>query len=183
MDLDNLGKAKDPFAVEADEPDDAAPAKDLIHIRVQQRNGRKCITTVQGLNQELDMKKIVKAIKKVRAALEEQQQLPCSRSRSRRAPPCAVAVRVLVCCESVSFSLCRFCAAAMRACECAPLNPPRCPPSCRAAQAHSCNGTIVEDDDMGQVMQFSGDQREAIANFLIENELAAKGDIKKHGTG
>mmetsp|Transcript_24099 Transcript_24099/g.64650 ORF Transcript_24099/g.64650 Transcript_24099/m.64650 type:complete len:114 (+) Transcript_24099:274-615(+) len=113
MDLDNLGKAKDPFAVEADEPDDAAPAKDLIHIRVQQRNGRKCITTVQGLNQELDMKKIVKAIKK----------------------------------------------------------------------AHSCNGTIVEDDDMGQVMQFSGDQREAIANFLIENELAAKGDIKKHGTG
>lgn len=35
-----------------------------MHIRVQQRNGRKCITTVQGLNAELDMKKIVKAIKK-----------------------------------------------------------------------------------------------------------------------
>ena len=32
----------------------------LIHIRVQQRNGRKCITTIQGLNAEIDMKKVLK---------------------------------------------------------------------------------------------------------------------------
>ena len=35
-----------------------------IHIRVQQRNGRKCITTVQGLADDLDIKKLAKALKK-----------------------------------------------------------------------------------------------------------------------
>ncbi|CAE7860741.1 SUI1 [Symbiodinium sp. KB8] len=35
-----------------------------VHIRVQQRNGRKCITTVQGLDSDLDLKRILKAIKK-----------------------------------------------------------------------------------------------------------------------
>jgi len=86
---------------------------DLIHIRVQQRNGRKCITTCQGLNDQLDLKKILKAIKKV----------------------------------------------------------------------HCCNGCIVEDEEMGQVLQFQGDQRDAVMTFLVENELAEKGKIKKHGHG
>ncbi|KAL1512196.1 hypothetical protein AB1Y20_005460 [Prymnesium parvum] len=115
MDLEDLRKGnKDPFAAGLDGDDEEATvSKDLVHIRVQQRNGRKCITTVQGLNADLDMKKIVKAIKK----------------------------------------------------------------------AHSCNGTIVEDDDMGQVLQFQGDQRDAIFQFLVENELADKSSIKKHGTG
>jgi translation initiation factor 1 len=35
-----------------------------IHIRIQQRNGRKCITTVQGLEDDLDLKRICKAMKK-----------------------------------------------------------------------------------------------------------------------
>ena len=35
-----------------------------IHIRVQQRNGRKCITTVQGLPEDIDLKKIMKYAKK-----------------------------------------------------------------------------------------------------------------------
>merc|ERR1712205_163194 len=35
-----------------------------VHIRVQQRNGRKCLTTVQGLAADLDIKKILKYIKK-----------------------------------------------------------------------------------------------------------------------
>merc|ERR1712070_797152 len=35
-----------------------------VHIRVQQRNGRKCICTVQGLAADLDLKKILKYIKK-----------------------------------------------------------------------------------------------------------------------
>ena len=38
----------------------------LIHIRIQQRNGRKTLTTVQGLSSEYDFKKIVKACKKVK---------------------------------------------------------------------------------------------------------------------
>ena len=54
--------------------DDDKPAKEsntadsvqsnYIHIRSQQRNGRKCITTVTGLSAKLDLKKIQKAIKK-----------------------------------------------------------------------------------------------------------------------
>ena len=35
-----------------------------VHIRVQQRNGRKSITTVQGLGEEIDYPKLLKALKK-----------------------------------------------------------------------------------------------------------------------
>eukprot|EP00310_Coccolithus_braarudii_P022272 CAMPEP_0183353724 /NCGR_PEP_ID=MMETSP0164_2-20130417/34668_1 /TAXON_ID=221442 /ORGANISM="Coccolithus pelagicus ssp braarudi, Strain PLY182g" /LENGTH=117 /DNA_ID=CAMNT_0025526453 /DNA_START=304 /DNA_END=657 /DNA_ORIENTATION=+ len=87
--------------------------KDLVHIRVQQRNGRKCITTVQGLDKSLDLKKIIKAVKK----------------------------------------------------------------------AHCCNGTIVEDETLGQVLQFQGDQRDHVRAFLVENELCDESKIKKHGHG
>lgn len=41
-------------------------SKSKVHIRTQQRNGRKSITTVQGLDSDLDLKKICKAFKKVR---------------------------------------------------------------------------------------------------------------------
>ena len=118
MDITNLGVGKDPFAFADDigaalddatdvktkkkkkqkEEDDIATAG-AVHIRVQQRNGRKCITTVQGLNPELDLKKILKALKKQ---------------------------------------------------EC-------------------CNGTVVQDDDMGEVLQLQGDQRDAVATFLTGN--------------
>mmetsp|Transcript_1741 Transcript_1741/g.2590 ORF Transcript_1741/g.2590 Transcript_1741/m.2590 type:complete len:121 (-) Transcript_1741:389-751(-) len=37
---------------------------DKVHVRVQQRNGRKCITTVAGLAEDLDIKRICKAFKK-----------------------------------------------------------------------------------------------------------------------
>jgi len=86
---------------------------DMVHIRVQQRNGRKCITTVQGLNAELDLKKILKAIKK----------------------------------------------------------------------AECCNGTVVEDDNMGHVLQFQGDQRAAVGKFLSENEIVLAANLKTHGAG
>merc|ERR1712139_210447 len=83
MDISNLGSAGDPFSANAaidaladsandklkkkkkkDVDADAITGKaaDLVHIRVQQRNGRKCITTVQGLSAELDLKKILKAL-------------------------------------------------------------------------------------------------------------------------
>ena len=39
--------------------------KTKVHIRVQQRNGRKSITTVQGLGEEIDYPKLLKTIKKV----------------------------------------------------------------------------------------------------------------------
>lgn len=39
--------------------------RDLIHIRVQQRNGRKCLTLIYGIATDLDLKKILKYLKKV----------------------------------------------------------------------------------------------------------------------
>ncbi|KAJ8763646.1 hypothetical protein K2173_003118 [Erythroxylum novogranatense] len=54
--------AFDPFA-EAKESG-AGGAKDNVHVRVQQRNGKKCLTTVQGLPKDFSLEKIVKALKK-----------------------------------------------------------------------------------------------------------------------
>ena len=47
-----------------DDADEQAGDQSKVHIRVQQRNGRKCITTVQGLADDLDIKRICKAFKK-----------------------------------------------------------------------------------------------------------------------
>ena len=52
----------DAFKDAADEP--GASQGDKVHVRVQQRNGRKCITTIAGLADDLDIKRICKAFKK-----------------------------------------------------------------------------------------------------------------------
>lgn len=52
----------DPFA-EAKETD-APGAKEYVHIRIQQRNGKKSLTTVQGLKKEFSYEKILKDLKK-----------------------------------------------------------------------------------------------------------------------
>ncbi|CAG5090973.1 Oidioi.mRNA.OKI2018_I69.PAR.g12794.t1.cds [Oikopleura dioica] len=44
--------------------DDKCPQKEMVHIRIQQRNGRKTLTTVQGLSDEYDLKKIIKVCKR-----------------------------------------------------------------------------------------------------------------------
>ena len=54
----------DPFA-DAAKGDDDGVQDGLVHIRIQQRNGRKTLTTIQGLSSEYDLKKIVRACKKV----------------------------------------------------------------------------------------------------------------------
>lgn len=56
------GNALDPFA---DTSEGGSGGNDeLVHIRIQQRNGRKTLTTVQGINPKYDLKKIVKVCKK-----------------------------------------------------------------------------------------------------------------------
>lgn len=35
-----------------------------VHIRIQQRNGRKSITTIEGIDSDLDFKKILRYMKK-----------------------------------------------------------------------------------------------------------------------
>lgn len=100
----------DPFKGNKDDGN-AASSKDYVHIRVQQRNGRKSLTTVQGINATYDKKKILKALKK------------------------------------------EYC----------------------------CNGTVVEDEELGQVIQVQGDQRKNIADFLTNNKIVKKDMIKVHG--
>lgn len=39
-------------------------ALELIHVRLQQRNGKKVLTTVQGISTDYNLKKILKAFKK-----------------------------------------------------------------------------------------------------------------------
>jgi translation initiation factor 1 len=53
----------DAFA-EAESHDTTQSSEAPIHLRVQQRNGRKCITTVQGLSADLDLKRLLKKFKK-----------------------------------------------------------------------------------------------------------------------
>ncbi|KAI0227703.1 Eukaryotic translation initiation factor eIF1 [Lamellibrachia satsuma] len=58
--IQNL-QSRDPFA---DDNEGGGSQDGHIHIRIQQRNGRKTLTTVQGIRPDYDLKKIVKACKK-----------------------------------------------------------------------------------------------------------------------
>ncbi|KAF2105131.1 eukaryotic translation initiation factor SUI1 [Rhizodiscina lignyota] len=112
--IQNL-KTFDPFA-EADEDTGETKKQEqsYIHIRIQQRNGRKTLTTVQGIPTKFDQKKILKVIKK------------------------------------------KF----------------------------ACNGTIVNDEKMGEVIQLQGDQRKDVEKFLIDKDEGLDIDaktIKVHG--
>ena len=60
----------DPFA-DAAKGDDSDVQDGLVHIRIQQRNGRKTLTTIQGLSSDYDLKKIVRACKKVSIHIHE----------------------------------------------------------------------------------------------------------------
>jgi translation initiation factor 1 len=88
-----------------------AAADEKVHVRVQQRNGRKCITTVAGLADDLDVKRICKAFKK----------------------------------------------------------------------NFSCNGAVQKDEEVGDVIQLSGDQRTQVKSFLIDQEICHADQLVLHG--
>jgi hypothetical protein len=46
---------------------------------------------------------------------------------------------------------------------------------------YCCNGCVIEDEELGKVLQLQGDQRKNVSAFLISNELAKKDTIKVHG--
>mmetsp|Transcript_1859 Transcript_1859/g.6660 ORF Transcript_1859/g.6660 Transcript_1859/m.6660 type:complete len:114 (-) Transcript_1859:537-878(-) len=103
-DIQNFG-GFDPFQ-DAEAEDGSASNKNYVHVRVQQRNGRKSLTTVQGLQEGFDYKKVLKAFKKVR---RKYWQLV------HASPP-------------------------------VPYTPPP-----THLQEFCCNGTVVEDPELGQV--------------------------------
>jgi translation initiation factor 1 len=81
--------------------------EEKVTISVGKRNGKKCITSVIGMADDLDLKKISSYLKKT----------------------------------------------------------------------YNCNGAIIKDAVHGEVMTFSGDQKENIYNFLINEEIYKKEDI------
>mmetsp|Transcript_1421 Transcript_1421/g.1939 ORF Transcript_1421/g.1939 Transcript_1421/m.1939 type:complete len:109 (-) Transcript_1421:339-665(-) len=85
--------------------------EEKIHVRVQQRNGRKCITTIAGLAEDLDVKRICKAFKK----------------------------------------------------------------------NFSCNGAVQKDEEAGEVIQLSGDQRTNVKAFLVDQEISHSEYVVLHG--
>lgn len=113
--IQNL-RSFDPFADAQDNDTGEVTQKQTqtnIHIRIQQRNGRKTLTTVEGIPSKFDLKKILKVIKK----------------------------------------------------------------------QFACNGTIVNDDKAGDVIQLQGDQRNVVKDFLTGKdglEIDPK-TIKVHG--
>jgi translation initiation factor SUI1 len=42
---------------------------------------------------------------------------------------------------------------------------------------HNCSGSIIKDEKYGEVMSFTGDQKENIYNFLINEQIYSKEDI------
>ncbi|KAI9795481.1 MAG: Eukaryotic translation initiation factor eIF-1 [Piccolia ochrophora] len=97
-----------PFAEADEDTGETKQSQNYIHIRIQQRNGRKTLTTVQGLPKKFDQKKILKVIKK------------------------------------------KF----------------------------ACNGTIVNDSEMGEVIQLQGDQRKDVQEFLVDKKEGLELDAK-----
>ena len=78
-----------------------------VHISLQRRNNRKCITILQGLPDDLDDHRINKALRKVL----------------------------------------------------------------------KCNSCIKTDEQFGRILQFQGDHRIEIKQFLIAQELCSAGDV------
>ncbi|KAK4744108.1 hypothetical protein SAY87_010420 [Trapa incisa] len=104
-----LPSSFDPFA---ESKESGAPgAKEYVHIRIQQRNGKKSLTTVQGLKKDYSYEKILKDLKK------------------------------------------EFC----------------------------CNGNVVQDKELGKIIQLQGDQRKNVSHFLVQAGLVKKDHIKIHG--
>jgi translation initiation factor 1 len=42
---------------------------------------------------------------------------------------------------------------------------------------HNCSGSILKDEKFGEIMSFTGDQKENIYNFLVNEEICDKEDI------
>merc|ERR1711979_134613 len=63
MDDSGFGARRDAFAEATANQVDVGQIE-TIHIRIQQRNGRKTLTTVQGIDSKFDLKKIARACKK-----------------------------------------------------------------------------------------------------------------------
>lgn len=93
--------------IEFEEIDNNVFETSKVTIVVDKRGGKKCITNVIGMADDLDLKKIMSYIKKT----------------------------------------------------------------------YNCSGSVIKDETYGEVMSFTGDQKENIYHFLIQEEIYKKDDI------
>jgi translation initiation factor 1 len=84
---------------------------DSVHIRIQQRNGKKVITIIQGLDAKIPRKDLIKKFKTM----------------------------------------------------------------------YACGGHIAEDEEFGEVIQLTGDQRIKVRDYLVDNELVEADKVEIHG--
>jgi translation initiation factor 1 (eIF-1/SUI1) len=180
----------DPFssaaAEEAKNDRDGGAADEHVHIRVQQRNGKKSLTTVQGLKKAYDYKKVLKALKKGEwlgvggggwvggdeGRASRRSRRPAPAAASRLSPPRDAPPSLFPPPPPPPFAL--------------PQRPlshthttPSTPPNHKTE--FCCNGTVVDDPDLGQVIQLQGDQRKNVVDFLTQEGLVKKDLIKVHG--
>ena len=80
-------------------------------IRIQQRTGRKTLTTISGLPKDLDFQRLIKSFKKL----------------------------------------------------------------------FSCNGALIQSEELGTVVQLQGDQRKNAFDFLVKEKIVKKSQVKIHG--
>jgi translation initiation factor SUI1 len=93
--------------IEFEEIDNTLLKSSKVTITVDKRGGKKCITNVIGMADDLDLHKILSYLKK----------------------------------------------------------------------KHNCSGSILKDEKYGEIMSFTGDQKENIYNFLINEQIYNKEDI------
>lgn len=109
--IQNFKEKNDLFADDELSSTTGSATENLIHVRIQQRNGRKTLTTVQGVDEKYDLKKLLSYWKK----------------------------------------------------------------------QFSTNGTVVENDTHGDIIQLQGDQRNEVADSLVKMKLAKPDSVKVHG--
>eukprot|EP00968_Pinguiococcus_pyrenoidosus_P003687 scaffold245_cov256-Pinguiococcus_pyrenoidosus.AAC.23 len=56
------------------------------------------------------------------------------------------------------------------------------PGICKAFKKNfSCNGAVQKDEEMGEVIQLSGDQRNNVREFLVDQEICTDDQLVIHG--
>ena len=84
---------------------------DVVHIRIQQRTGKKVVTIIQGLDSKIPRKDLIKKFKTM----------------------------------------------------------------------YACGGHIAEDEEFGEVIQLTGDQRFKVRDYLVDNGLVEDDKVEIHG--
>ena len=138
-------------------------AQSIVHIRAQQRNGRKSVTTVQGLPAQLPMKKLLKTLKR---------DLCCNGVRGWERGPMGGAVGLLRAGVEVKRVWTACCG--REKCSCAVAASVLSDPSCSVQTLH-------ETEEHGTIVQLQGDQRKQVAAFLLKEKIVTKESLKVHG--